>query len=256
MPLTTIAISKTVEFLTSTVTDKFRGLVIDRWTRYRAEQFFQSFVKVLASELESGGQTDEVDKRLTKILTDDTRSEVLFDAYRRVCFSTSKTIGPRIIGLLTGELVHEGRMANSVEENIFAAAEMLSDGEFVEFMKGYQEHRKKAEGITDSKAKQRMLGESVIVRWLEESSDGSFASGNELDIGSFPWEEALGRWAVKLKQANLLEDRIQQQFQNQATAYGSDLPFSTKVVTTITFNPGCLRLYDLVSRSLGPDVSP
>ena len=234
MPLTTSAISKATEFLTSIITDKFRGLVIERWTRYRAEQFFQSFVTALGSEFKSGIQTDELDRRLTKILADDTKSEVLFDAYRRVCFSTSKTIGPRIIGLLTGELILEGRMANSVEENIFAAAEILSDGEFIEFMKGYQEHRKKAEGITDSKAKHHMSGESVFVRWLEESSDGSSPSGSEFDIDSFPWEEALGRWAVKLKQSGLLEDRIQQRFQNQAMSHGADLTFSTNVVTTIT----------------------
>jgi hypothetical protein len=86
MPLTTITVLKATEFLTSTITEKFRGLIIERWTRYRAERFFRGFVEALGLELKSGVQTDELDNLLTKILTDDTKSEVLFDAYRRVCF--------------------------------------------------------------------------------------------------------------------------------------------------------------------------
>jgi hypothetical protein len=75
MPLTTITVLKATEFLTSTITEKFRGLIIERWTRYRAERFFRGFVEALGLELKSGVQTDELDNLLTKILTDDTKSK-------------------------------------------------------------------------------------------------------------------------------------------------------------------------------------
>jgi hypothetical protein len=253
--LATTAIGKSVA---TTVAKKFGGAVIERWTRYRAERFFGGFAETVAIELATGVQTDDVDKRLAEILADDTKSEVLFDSYRRVCFSKSKTLGPRIIGLLTGELVHDGRMANSIEERVFEAAELLSDGDFIEFMKSYQEHHKKAEGITDRKAEHCMLGDSIIVRWLEESSDtGSFGSryGQDLDIGPFPWEEALGRWAVTLKAVGLMEERVRQRSQQHSRPHEEEQTISTSVTTTITFCSGCARLYDLLLRSLGPETT-
>lgn len=238
------------------VVKKFGGAVVERWTRYRADRFFEGLVETVGVEFSTGIETDEVDKRLTAILADDTKSEVLFDAYRRVCFSKSKMLGPRIIGLLTGQLVHEGRMADYTEERVFEAAELLSDAEFVEFRKGYQQHRKKAEGITDLKAEHCMLGDSVMVRWSQDSSDLSGFGGHEIDIGSFPWQDALGRWAVGLKQCGLMEDRIQQASRHippsqEEEGFGEQTVMAT--TTTITFGPGCARLYDLLSRSLGPE---
>jgi hypothetical protein len=256
MPVT-LAISVVGKTLATSIAKKFGGSVIERWTRRRRETFFQSFAEALAIEFSTGVQTEDVDKRLAELLADDTKSEVLFDAYRRVCFSKSKTLGPRIIGLLTGQLVHEGRMANYEEECIFEAAELLSDGDFVGFMKSYQEHRKKAEGITDPNAEHRMLGDSIIIRWSTESSDSApFMSkfGNELDIGPFPWEEALGRWAVKLKASGLMEERVSQNLA-QISLPNEGETIMTKVTTAITFCSGCAKLYELLSRSLGPDSS-
>src|SRR5258708_35858215 len=103
-------------------------------------------------------ETEDVDERLTAILEDEAKSEVLFEAYRRVCLSTSKRLGPRIVGLLTGRLVLEGRMADDTEERIFAAAESLSDAELIEFMKSYYEHRRKAEGVTNSLSEHPIVG--------------------------------------------------------------------------------------------------
>ena len=207
LALVASALGKTVA---TAVAKKFGGKVVERWTRYRAEQFFEGFVETIGVEISSGLQSDEVDEQLDAILADDTKTEVLFDSYRRVCFSKSKKLGPRIIGILTGQLVHEGRMADSSDERIFAAAELLSDGEFIDFMKGYYKHRKQAEGLTDLKGEYCMLGESVLVQWSRQASDLRGFIEGEVDIGSFPWEDALGRWAVVLHQCGLLEDRIQQ----------------------------------------------
>lgn len=256
--IATLATSKLGKSVATSIAKKFGGAVVERWTRYRAERFFEGFAETVAIELATGIQTDDLDKCLAEILADDKKSEVLFDAYRRVCFSKSKTLGPRIIGLLTGELVHNGRMADYNEERVFEAAELLSDGDFVEFMKSYQEHRKKAEGITDLKAEHCMLGDSIIIRWLEESSDTDSISsryGKNLDIGPFPWEEALGRWAVTLKAAGLVEERIRQRSKQHSQPYEEEQTISTSVTTTITFCPGCARLYDLLLRSLGPETT-
>jgi hypothetical protein len=249
MPIT-LAISAIGKTVAASITKKFGGSVIERWTRKRAESFFQSFAEALALEFSTGVQTEEVDKRLADILAEDIKSEVLFDAYRRVCFSKSKTLGPKIIGLLTGQLVREGRMADHNEERIFESAELLSDGDFIEFLKSYLEHRSKAEGVTDNNAEHSMLGDSIMVRWLVESADSSsFMSkyGQDLEIGPFPWQEALGRWAVTLKATGLMEERVRQSF------HMDEKITKTSVTTTITFNAGCARLYELLSRTLGPD---
>lgn len=255
IPLVISAIGKTVA---TSIAKKFGGSVIERWTRCRAESFFQGFAETVAIELITGVQTDDLDKQLASILADDTNSEVLFDSYRRVCFSKSKTLGPRIIGLLTGQLVHENRMADSNEERIFETAELLSDGDFIEFMKSYQEYRMKAKGISDLNAEHSMLGDSIIIRWSSESTDSSsFMSkyGQDLDIGPFPWEEALGRWAVKLKATGLMEERVRQCLR-QSSSWPSEegKTTTTSVTTTITFCSGCAKLHDLLMRSLGPDI--
>ena len=68
------------------------------------------------------------------------KTEVLYDAYRSVCFSKSKTMGPRILGLLTASIVLEKRTATDEEEPVFKAAEALSDPELLEFFKAYRKY--------------------------------------------------------------------------------------------------------------------
>lgn len=250
----TAAIAVIGKSVATSFAKKFGEKVIERWTRYRADRFFEGFVDAVGSEFSTGVQSEEVDRRLAAILSDETKSEVLFDAYRRVCFAKSKKLGPRIIGLLTGQLVHEGRMANYAEERVFEAAESLSDGDFIEFMKSYEEHRKKAKGVTDLKAEHCMLGDSVIVRWSEDSLDPNSLTGHKFDIGPFPWEEALGRWATRLEQCGLMEARIQQADRSPGSSRGVAIRALT-VTTTITFCPGCALLNVLLGRSFGPETS-
>ncbi|HEX3625836.1 MAG TPA: hypothetical protein VH280_10470 [Verrucomicrobiae bacterium] len=176
--MATAAVGKSVA---TTFAKKFTGAVVERLSRHRANCFFDAFVDSLHCK------PDEINRRLDDILGDDTKSEILFDAYRRVCLSKSKTIGPRIIGLLTGQLTIECRVANPIEESIFEAAESMSDGDFMEFVEDYQELREHKRRIADT-------GASVSVRWSEENS----GYNGTINISPFPWEDALGRWAVKL----------------------------------------------------------
>lgn len=75
-----------------------------------------------------------------KILDDINATEVLFDAYRRVTHSRSKTFGPRVIAILTARILAEERTADFTEEVMMDVVESLYDdelGEFASFVHGY-----------------------------------------------------------------------------------------------------------------------
>lgn len=225
----------------TTLAKKFSGTVVERWTRYRAECFFEGFVQTIAGEASTGIETQDLDKRLDEVLSDDTKNEVLFDAYRRVCLSKSKTLGPRIIGLLTGQVVSEGRVADKMEERIFEAAESMSDGDFIEFMKGYRNLCDPLFQATDS-------SRAIRVPWSEEEADSS----RDLNISPFNWEEALGRWAVKLNAVGLLDVDVRQQT-IAANSFDPDPGLvRINIKTTVIASGGCAELYDLLLRCLGP----
>jgi hypothetical protein len=245
---TAVVAKKAVGTAAISFAKKFGGSVIARWTNYRAERFYKGFIESFGNELSTGIESPEVNTRLDKILADDTKSEILFDAYRRVCFSTSKDIGPRIIGLLTGQLVREGRMADKMEENVFEAAELLSDGDLLEFMKSYQGHRRRAEGITNPESECYMLEGSVVVQWREVSSSSS-APSSSMDIGPFPWRTDIGRWAGKLNSIGLIETKVEQV---SGLAYNN---LGITIKTRVVYHSSCTKLSDLLSRSFGPSVT-
>jgi hypothetical protein len=231
---------------------KFGKSVIERWTRYRAERFFEAFVGALATEATSGVEASNTEQFLSCILEDEVRSEALYDAYRRVCFSKSKNLGPRIIGLLTAQLVNKGRMATTEEEAIFEGAELLSDMEFIDFMKDYHRYRTKAKNAPDVHT--YMEEESVVVLLHEDLSDKTNVHRQQVEVGPLDLEESLGRWAVTLTQTGLLSQKTKQTLVYEEP---SDYPrerksqLSTGVASTVYFRPGCTRLYDLICRALG-----
>jgi hypothetical protein len=240
MSMTPDALEPLASTTKSLIIEKFGHWIVERWTRYRAKQFFRAFINGLQTEQAVGHEMPEVDQRLDAILADETKSELLFDAYRRVCFSKSKDLGPRIIGFLTAELVLEGRMATQGEESIFEAAENLSDGEFKDFLKAYQEYRGKAAGIIDRSAEVCSLGESIIIRWYKQELD----MHSEAELGPFPWVEALGPWAVKLNRTGLITDRMRQKANPMAGVHGMEFE------THVTFEAPCGKLFRLVVRSI------
>lgn len=103
-PISTLMVGHATGKFLDKLGSSFRTHVIDRWTRRRAEEFFEQFCKEVSSQ--NGAPTpSELDEELTKLLEDEACSEVLFDAYRRVALSKSKILGPRIIAILTAEIV-------------------------------------------------------------------------------------------------------------------------------------------------------
>ena len=61
---------------TSWLAGKFRVSVVEKWSRRRAEAFFQTFVLRLASIENDGRSLKELEPQLAEILDDEVRSEV------------------------------------------------------------------------------------------------------------------------------------------------------------------------------------
>ena len=59
------------------------------------------------------------EEMLTKIVEDDELYEQMYETYRSVMLSKSRSIGPRMMALLAARLIIEGRTANEEEEAIF-----------------------------------------------------------------------------------------------------------------------------------------
>lgn len=118
--------------------EKIYSSVLDKVKNARAQVFFDQFIKEFVNEKTTGQDSDVLDRTLTRIHKNETAKELLYDAYRRVCLSASKNLGPRIIAILTAKLISEERMATEIEERFFLAAEQLSDTDFIWLKKTYR----------------------------------------------------------------------------------------------------------------------
>ncbi|WP_368448075.1 hypothetical protein [Cobetia amphilecti] len=78
------------ESIAASLATKFASNVIEKWTRYRAENFFEEFQHRLIEGHISGDQYIDVADDIDDILSDEKGSEVVYDAYRRVSLSSSK----------------------------------------------------------------------------------------------------------------------------------------------------------------------
>lgn len=94
----------------------------------------------------------------------------------------------------------------------------------------------------------------LAVRWRRER--GGSACGRNFDLGS-SLHEGLGRWDVKLAQCGLIGERVQQSVEPRPSGeFGIRAQIEVEVATIFSFEAGCVRLYELLSRSLGPDKIP
>src|SRR5215207_1309246 len=116
-PLSSLLVGHAAGKLLDKFGSSFRAHVIERWSRRRAEEFVVQFCEEISRQ--RGGATHhELEEALTRIVEDEVCSEILFDAYRRLTLSRSRVLGPRIIALLTAELVGEKRVASDHEDAI------------------------------------------------------------------------------------------------------------------------------------------
>lgn len=100
-------------------------MVLQRCGEKRVANFLEAFLKEI-DEAKKGKES--LAKILDRYFASEESRETIFSAYRRVVFSASVKIGPRIIGLITAETMKHG--AECYAEKICLAAEELTDEDF------------------------------------------------------------------------------------------------------------------------------
>jgi hypothetical protein len=181
--------SEIVSYTIGKALDVLSARVLQRWSKYRAEGFMRSFIEAVRAPDQN---SEETERLLTRILDNDTASEILFESYRLVCLSRSKDIGPRAIGLLTAKIIAENRSASEIEELWFHVYETLSDGELIAAYQFYADAFRRAREAKDDKYE--LVGDALSIIWNEESSEFKAASYRDpINLGT-----ALGFWAAML----------------------------------------------------------
>jgi hypothetical protein len=231
--------------LLDVVTSGFRAHVIERWSRRRAVEFFDQFCKEVLLQRE-GANSHELQEHLARLIEDEVCSEVLFDAYRRVSLSKSKSLGPRITGLLTAELVGTGRIANDADEAIFSAAENLADNELVAFAKFTREEREKS-AAGPEKAKQGELR----VELGAAQRDSNWLRDDMLSLAAPDLSRCLGRWAAKLQNCGILTTDVterQFEYEEDAERHVDEAGTVREITWWIVIPESSFRLVDFISR--------
>lgn len=223
-----------------------KSQVIERWGRHRARKFFEVF----CAELIDLSQSDkEIQNILEELLSDDVRSEVLFDAYRSVCLTKSRSTGPRVIALLTAELVIAGQLASEEEEAIFSAAEELGDAEFEQLIDYISEVEAKL--VRASKdVIQENGGFRIMVE--QQTTTSSWPSRDGISLAPLDLASYLGTWALKLKGLGLVRDDIKERKWNYSedTERHIDEPGTAREISWwLTLEPSAMKLASFAKRA-------
>jgi hypothetical protein len=188
-PLVSIAGSALIE----RVMESFGKRVIGRWADYRVRKFIDQFVQECAAT----NGSDDLGTRLDGIVTDDTKSAALFDAFRHVAFSASRDIGPRVIAIHMAEAIAGLVEDPEVGDAVMAAAATLLDSEFGDFLSYAAEHQIDPLSFADS------LHDTAVIK-LEVVSFDSNWRGSRQDTGPLNLRRDIGAWAQKLNNVGLL----------------------------------------------------
>lgn len=250
-PISSLVAGHVADKILDTVAVRFRHLVIERWSRRRAEEFFATFCSQCAAE--RGLINDaEVELSLERLLTDERSSEVLFDAYRRVSLARSRVLGPRVIGLLTAKLMASSRGATEEEENIFQAAESLVDDDFRAFRRFLMEERSRIghAGSTENE-------NGLRVRLFDDEIDSNWRRRDARRIGPADLDEYFGAsWARKLVGLGILTQTMEEREYDYApdSRSGADEPGTVREVSWWLFVPRAYyELAELTQRADWPD---
>lgn len=229
---------------------KFGTNVIARWTEYRKNKFFDAFLSEFNAE---DLNESKIEEKLNLILEDAKLSSLLHDSYIKVCLSKSKTIGPRIIGYLTAELIASGEIADEEQESIFAAAEHLSDDEFYSFFSYY--NRLKAEANDDTvKKKKTLKGAGCIIRILDERwVETGTKQTRDSDITPGSLWVSLGSWASKLESYGFIRNSmtVQSHYIHEDTERHIDYDQTwDEYLSKAVFESTCEKLWLYIKRAI------
>lgn len=225
---------------------------IERWSAHRRDRFYESLLESLQIEQASGERSADVDAALDSLLSTDEGSELLYDAYRRVCFSKTKNYGPRIIGLLTAELLNSALTSNDEEEMIFEAAEKMGDLEFIEFKRHYEWLLEKFEQDATLKRSIMRTGDEIIEIAFEEGHEVGSHRDSEAHIFPPDLRASHGSWAARLESFGLLSRSVTQQTRQVKEDSERHIDYDQTwvfTIVTLTYKPAAMRLYQLLLRA-------
>jgi hypothetical protein len=188
-PVTAVAIKTSVSWLVN----KFKTSIIEKWSRRRAEAFFETFVERLSSIDSSNLNLKEIGPLLEELLDDEQKSEIMFEAYRTVCLSASASLGPRIIAVITARLIGEERKASPGEERMLMVAESFGDQDLI--------------GLADYLSTHALKNYEVDLGHDTEDSN-YFGSSQTSRIGPMNLGEEVGNWCLKLANCGLVVQDI------------------------------------------------
>lgn len=242
-PISSFVLGRTAGKLLDRVSTEFRVRVIERWSRRRAEAFFGEFCAQIAAAT-SEITPEAFEYALSRIVDDEMCSEVLFDAYRRVTLARSRLLGPRIIAILTAELVLMRRVAVETEDAIFSAAETLADEELLAFSRFVKESQKSTPLDAESGA--------LRIKWRADRFDSYFARTATVPTGPLNLNDELGSWAAKLWTLGIIKQDIQEtQSQYYADPTRDRLADGTvrEIEWSIEVSRDYLKLVELIERA-------
>lgn len=245
-PVTSFLVGHVASKCIDTITETFRTQVVERWSKRRARQFFESFCEQVQLELE-GARSLTLDTILDQLLEDESGSELLFESYRRVTLSRSTSIGPRIIGILSARLALANREATSDEEQLLEACERLNDSELLQFSKFITGERRAREASANSHEH-----EELRIEFGKESIDSSWHSETNISLSPLDLHDSLGSWAVKLRDVGLLSDDMQERTwaYSQDSERHIDEPGTVREITWwVVVSKPCFHLADLIERA-------
>ncbi|MCO5410789.1 hypothetical protein [Ralstonia mojiangensis] len=187
-----------------------KDTVIAKWSEYRAHAFLSAFLEEFRKQQDVRHQSADLNDLLKLVSQSDKQTTALFDAYRRVALSSSKKIGPMVIGMQTAHIVLEDRDATADEELIFFAAETLNDRDFSDLKTWLEYVYVDDESPPDYHLASEFERRSVLVKGGPELPPGLSLDMAHLGLDDVPMDvgEDIGIFALKLKNIGLLTETV------------------------------------------------
>lgn len=239
-PVTSYVVGK----LSDSVVGRFSKAVIGRWTDHRRQKFLESFVEELRL---NGEQPDDLDAFLDEVMGDDSKSAALFDAYRSVCLSRSRTLGPRVIGIVAASVVLGYMEADDRCDNIVRAAESLSDDELIETSCYVLQQWTKAASAESDGVRPTESGGIVM-----EADRVAVDIGRDyrVYVGPVALSVAYGTWASKLGALDLITTDVKEEQVHYGVSHYVDEPgVEKRIIWSLLVSPEVVELARLVARA-------
>jgi len=222
--------------------------VIARWSKYRADRFLESLVEAVRFEMDHEVPEEELNDVLDQMMAKEVNTEAVFEAYRRVCLSRSRDIGPRMIGIMTAILVLEERQPTTVEDSMMDVAENLSDSELIDLVDVVRSWQKsEREGYESIATVGAVLQHTIESTWIDDrSSTGMDASSQLISI--------LGPWGEKLRSYGLVREIVHERrkhYREDSERHVDEDMSGRWVSRTIVFAEGYSELIELIKRAAG-----